>query len=289
MEQKQKNNPKTLIVLTTLLLAAITGGVVLYAKEQNAFDARDRAILKSDSLGSASLDMAKRNKDLSRDLSSCDTKLRNMELNVAELEKNIELKQRELKRAEASGNYQKSQKVNEITRKNSECNKLVADLQKEVARLQSELSEKTTQMLACAVDHRELQSKLNIASRLRVYDIAVHAYKNKKITTRARRVNRLRIDFLIAENRLAESGSRQVFVVLVDPDGKVVSESGKKFQNKEQEKEQVMTASAMVTYNNEDLRSGVDLECNCRFAKGKHRLEFYIDGRLAGKKDFDLR
>lgn len=290
MEHQRKNNLRTLLVLSTLLFISVASGVMFYAHAKTAEDERDRAILRSDSIMSSALSLHKKADYLTNDLAASGNLLRESEKSSNILAEELANKKKELERALASKNDLKTQKqLKNALNKNTECNQRIDALMNDIARLETQLAEKTNQMMALTAEKQDLQSKLGKYSRLRLYDLTVVALKGNRPTARARRVNRLIIEFLMPENTLAQEGSKEITVQIFDPKGKIISENGNKFENKELEKEQVFTGSKTIAYNNQDTKSNIELINNCKLQKGMYRVEMFVDGRSAGRNQFELR
>ena len=100
--------------------------------------------------------------------------------------------------------------------------------------------------------------------------------------------SRLRVEFTLAGNDLAEPGERTVYVRITSPDGYVQSNASAATFEFEGER-LTYTASRDVDYQNEDLAVGVYYNDGAGFTAGTYRVEVYADGRLAGQSDIVLR
>lgn len=115
-------------------------------------------------------------------------------------------------------------------------------LQAEVARLTTEnktlgeekvvltqQKEQLTQDLATTTSVKEeLAKKVDVASTLNAYNFAITPINVKhngseKVSTTAKRVDKMMISFDV-NNRIAESGQTDLYVVVIGPDGKLVSD-----------------------------------------------------------------
>ena len=111
----------------------------------------------------------------------------------------------------------------EIARLTQENQSLTAD---KVA-LTADKEKLTTDLNTTTVAKQELEKKVDVASTLNASNIAITAIKIKKngkekITTTAKRVDKLMISFDV-NNRIIQSGMTDVYVCVIGPDGKPVT------------------------------------------------------------------
>ena len=134
----------------------------------------------------------------------------------------------------------------------------------------------------------ELNNIVRQGSVLRARDISLVALNERgKEITRVKNAARLRADFVMSANELANPGERTIYLRLVSPDGYPLStESVPTF---EYEGERVTySASREVDYQNEDL--GVSIYYAGRgFTAGTYTVQVYCDGYLIGSTELSLR
>jgi hypothetical protein len=102
-----------------------------------------------------------------------------------------------------------------------------------------------------------LEETRNIASTLHVSGINITPLNDKsggkeKETSKAKKVDKLRISFDLDQNRLAPAGEKELFVSITGPDGKPISVSGSgsgTFTSRE-EGEKFFTSKVNVQYEN---------------------------------------
>jgi len=185
----------------------------------------------------------------------------------------------------------------------AELNDKIGNLEAEVARLTQENQVLTTEKQAVTVERdtyrsqkdtletvkKELEYKVNIASTLNAYGIAITPVDERrgkeKVTSKAKRVDKLVISFDV-DNRIAQSGTTEVYVAITDPEGKPVAVealgSGK-FMTRE-EGEKIYTAKMDV-----DLEAGKKKHVefawkqNSDFKKGNYKIEVYHNGFKIGE------
>lgn len=290
MDKREKKIKTSLTILSILLLLALAGDIMFYSKSNDMTKQRNRAVLKSDSIMSLGLSHDKRSESLSSDLNACFSKLTEADALIKKLKEELELKKAELVRAQnIKGESRPRKYVKELEKKNADCAQQVNSLMKEITRLEGQVKELNNTIMSLRADKEDLKSKLDKYKTIKIYDIDITCYKNKRTTSKARKTNRVNISFLLAENELAESGTKEITLLVYSPDGKVISEKGNKFLNNDSGKEQVYSMNKTVNYANQDTKSSIDFECSCKMEKGKHKTELYVDGKLAGKKEFELK
>lgn len=98
-----------------------------------------------------------------------------------------------------------------------------------------------------------------------------------KEVSRVKNASRLRVEFTLAGNDLAEPGERTVYVRITSPDGYVQSNASAATFEFEGER-LTYTASRDVDYQNEDLAVGVYYNDGAGFTAGTYRVEVYADG-----------
>ena len=135
----------------------------------------------------------------------------------------------------------------------------------------------------------ELSTKVRQGAVIRARGIRlVPLNARDKEVSRVKNASRLRVEFTLAGNDLAEPGERTVYVRITSPDGYVQSNASAATFEFEGER-LTYTASRDVDYQNEDLAVGVYYNDGAGFTAGTYRVEVYADGRLAGQSDIVLR
>lgn len=122
-------------------------------------------------------------------------------------------------------------------------------------------------------------SNINIAA------INIKSGGKEKSTETAKRADLLRISFDIDENRIASSGTKEVYVVIIDPKGNVVSIPGTSGTfNSREEGEKVYTSKAQVNYE-QGKRTPVsfDWKQESRYETGDYRIQVYHNGFKIGE------
>ena len=124
------------------------------------------------------------------------------------------------------------------------------------------------------------------ASNFSILGINEKSNGKEKETTTAKRVDKLRISFDIDENRVAQSGSKNIFVCITGPSGKPIAVealgSGK-FSTRDG-KEKYFTQKIDVNYVQGQRQTlSIDWKQNSDFESGNYKIEVYNNGFKIGE------
>ena len=179
----------------------------------------DGSLARLDSMGTINTSLASKLKDKTSEITKTKNQIRSIlnkkNATVAELAKATSLI------AVLNGKITgMEQEVAHLTQENQS---LTADK----VTLTADKEKLTTDLTATTVIKQDLEKKVDIASTLNASNIAITAINVKKngkekITTTAKRVNKLVISFDV-NNRIIQSGMTDVYVVVIGPDGKPIS------------------------------------------------------------------
>ncbi len=134
----------------------------------------------------------------------------------------------------------------------------------------------------------DMDVKLRQGSRVIARDIRLTPLNsNDREVTRVARAARLRVDFILSANALADPGNRAVYVRITGPDGYVLANSSSATFDYEGSAV-VYSAMREVDYQGEDLPVGIYYSGGDKFP-GTFRVEIYMDGLLVGSSEFLLR
>ncbi|RDB03370.1 hypothetical protein [Runella aurantiaca] len=180
-----------------------------------------------------------------------------------------------------------------VTAQNQELSSKVTGLEGEKASLQRTYEDSVGQL---STKNRELAEKVTIASALKAEKIAVNAVSSKGKERdggayRAKRIDKLKVDFDLAANPISPNGEREVYLRILDPEGAVMADmatgSGTFVYSG---RETVYTAKQTLNYSNEGSqgsiiysRGGIPLK------KGEHTIELYCQGFRIGSTTFKVR
>lgn len=154
----------------------------------------------------------------------------------------------------------------------------------------------TTDLAATTVIKEDLTKKVEIASTLNASNIAitpVNVKKNdkEKITSTAKRVDKLLISFDV-NNRIAEPGTTDLYVLVTGPDGKLISAEalGSGTFTTRDEGDKLFTTKLPVTLETATKKTvefaftpGAD------FLQGSYKIQIYQNGFMIGEGARELK
>ncbi len=233
------------------------------------------------------------NETMSSDLNAKNTEIVKMRAEIAKILSNKNATDAELKKAR---------------RMISELNGKVEGLAAEVEKLEGEnqaLSAENTQikkakdevendLLATQASKTQTEQELadtkDVASTLKASNINIIALNEKsggkeKETTSAKKADKLRVNFTIDENRLAKAGPKELFVVITDPTGKIVSYNAGDVFVKRDGQSQLYTTKVSVNYDGgRSLPVSYDWKNDKTFTEGKYTIEIFHNGFKIGEQ-----
>jgi myosin heavy subunit len=193
--------------------------------------------------------------------------------------------------------------INELNEKISGYVVEVETLRGENLQLKTDKQELTVQKEALQVQYDQtsaekkvVEEKLDVASTLNASSInivTIDERRNGKEKEKdvAKRVDKIRLSFNVF-NRVGEEGTKDVYVVITDPTGQVVSNealgSGR-FTTRE-EGERVFTKMTSLTFSaNKSVPVSIEWKPGAKFVEGAYKVEIYNNGFKIGEGSKTLR
>ncbi|MCW3085744.1 MAG: hypothetical protein JWP12_3110 [Bacteroidetes bacterium] len=169
---------------------------------------------------------------------------------------------------------------------------IIAEKDKVSADLTSE-KDKTSKL---SKDKDALQSTVNLGSVLKAENPTVKGVKfksggKKEIeTTKASRVERIKVSFVLGENKIAKKGTKSVYVRIVTPDGKELTKSMDDMNMvKFNGGKGYFAAKQDVSYNNEDVAVDIFCASPAEFVPGKYLINIICDDVVVGESSITLK
>ena len=133
----------------------------------------------------------------------------------------------------------------------------------------------------------ELDTKVRQGAVVRARDIVLSTLnENGKVVTRAARAARLKVDFVLSANELANPGERTVYIRITSPDGYLLTTDAATFDF--EGSPTIYTASREVDYQNEDLEVSIFYK-DSGFIPGNYKVELYMGGYLIGSAEIYVK
>jgi len=140
----------------------------------------------------------------------------------------------------------------------------------------------------------ELAGKVAIASQLKAENIAIKAVNNKgkerESPFKNRQLQKLKIEFNLAENKVAPIEGKKIMIRIIDENNQVIFDvakgSGTFIYNG---KEEFYTASQEILFDNTKQKLTYLYEKGSDYAPGKYAVEVYADNYKIGAGIFEMK
>lgn len=298
----KKDQSKNIIIIVLVLLVIISG-IKLYTDYVDRTKKTEEILL-----------LSTENNELNQRLDSVTYQL---ELRIKEIEKlGGDVKALEAVRdqmiAERNSNKQRTAaEIASLNGKINNLNNLIAQKDQEILELraanqqlfaenqdlkntQAEIEEEVAQL---NIQKQNLQAKVDVASMLKAENISIAAVnsrgKERVETTKDfknRQIERLKVSFNLADNKVAEKGPRNVYVQILDPKGQpifdVAKGSGTFMLNGQ---EQFYTVRQDLIFDNTNQELIFYYEKGTDYVSGNHEVRVFIDNYPAGSKTFTVK
>jgi TolA-binding protein len=183
--------------------------------------------------------------------------------------------------------------VAEIERLQGENQQLTADKQT----LTTQKAELETNLTTTTAAKQAAEEKVDIGSTLHASNFKITAINEKsggkeKATTTAKKADKFRISFDLDENLITPTGEKELYVLVTDPSGKIVQESGLNSGSFTTRKdgEKQFTNKVTVAYE-QGVKKNVsfDLKQSDKYTPGNYKVEVYNNGFKIGESTVVLK
>lgn len=141
--------------------------------------------------------------------------------------------------------------------------------------------------------NEELNIKVKVAASLKTGNVSIMALNVKNngkenSASRASSTDKLRINFSIVQNPLAQKGMYNIYLRVIDPIGNLIIAKNNGIFNAEEEELQYTYKSA-IEFVNDGKTYSIDWSNSGNFQKGNYTVLLYSDGYSMGKGTISLR
>ncbi len=154
--------------------------------------------------------------------------------------------------------------------------------------------EKLTQDLTATTEVKQtLEKKVDVASTLNASNIAitpidVRRNGKEKVNSKAKRVDKLMVSFDV-NNRIAQSGTTDVYVVVIGPDGAPMTSGAETFVTRE-DGDKTFTAKLPVEIETAKKKNvEFAFAPTNKFQEGSYKIQIYQNGFLIGESVRELK
>ncbi len=141
----------------------------------------------------------------------------------------------------------------------------------------------------------ELEGKVRVASALKARDVKVYAVSSKgKVRegdkVRSRRIDKVRVDFMLEKNPLAQQNMKTVYMRVLDPQGATISDTSTGSGTLEYDGETIQyTFAKDVDYTNSNQDVSILYDRSGDFKSGNYSVQLYAEGFLIGEGAFSVK
>jgi len=152
------------------------------------------------------------------------------------------------------------------------------------------VSEKATTL---EKQNQELDTKVKVASAIKIGSANVVAYKIKNSgkesdVTKAKQAQKIKVNFTVASNSVAEKGLHDIYVRIIDPTGNLITQPDSGTFNADSQDLQY-TYKTAIDFKDDGSGYTIDWVNPSPFQKGTYTVLLYADGFTMGKTEFLLK
>jgi len=232
--------------------------------------------------------MTTKNAELDSQLHGKDGEIARLKSQISGILSNSHATQNDLKKAR--------QLINTLNGKVRSYEEQIAELEHKNTELTGQNQVLTKERDSTVQSNIDLKNKGSVlhASNIRLTPIHLkHGGKKEKETGRARKVDVMRITFDIDENRIAESGTKQLFIRILGPDGGLITskEAGSGTLNTADSKSiDYSILKEIALQQNQPVKDViVDWQQAGDYQKGTYNIEIYNGGYKVGNGSVSLK
>jgi hypothetical protein len=287
--QKNKSGLMFILLLVIALLVVVTW---LYIDQRQTTDEIETALtVEKDSLQSHLVQLRDDYDELMTDNDSLNAHL------VGEKEKIDDLLA-EIKTVKATNYVKIKQLQNELgtlrevaksyIKQIDSLNTMNQELVAENILVKNEIKAAKTANVELEEQNKDLSGKVELASTLRTKELSAYPInKRGKENNKLSKIEKIKVEFTLKENVLAEAGERDVYIRIAGPDDYILAKSEDDlFEYKGQEI--VFSAKRPVEYSNHDLDVTIFWDNNGALMAGTYEVHIFADGEEIGNTKFDI-
>ncbi len=167
-------------------------------------------------------------------------------------------------------------------------------LASENRKIKQDLTEQKDKNEGLIMENIKLGNKVAVGARLKADNIYVTGIQNRdggktRETNRVRRIDQIKVEFVLAENFVAEKGDKDFFLRILGPDGETIwseTTGGGKFEF--QGAETPYTSRKRHDFQNTNDKISFFYAKSSEWEKGDYKIEVYAEGFLIGEQKFKL-
>ena len=299
LEQQPRKNSNKIYFLVAVILALLGTNAYLFFKEKKS---NERIVTISDEKSRMQTEIDKIEAELDNSNSA------NIKLSE-EMQKEQDLARTKIAELRAAlkkgqlnqGQLAKAQEdikqlryfVTKYTADISELKKENEALTTERNTLRTTVDSVTTKATDLEKVNEELNTKVKAAAALKTGSVSVTSLRVRNSgketdVTKASTAKKLRVNFSIVNNSIAEKGMHDIYMRIIDPNGNLlISDNGSMFMADDEELQ--YTYKTAVEFANDGKVYSIDWTNPAEFQKGQYTVILYADGYTMGRGSIALR
>ncbi len=287
------------IIIGILLVIVIVQGVKIYLDYKEKVEVKQQLATTEEDLAGTMQKLT----DIQKELDQKIAEIQKLGGDVKELEKakaevETELKRNSKRSAKALQElkdrvegYEKLLKLkDEEMEKLKNVNTQLFSENRNLKTKQNKLSDSITQL---SKNKDDLASKVAIASQLKAENISIKAVnskgKERNSPFKNRHLQKLKVEFNIAENKVAPIEGKKIIIRIIDSNNQVIFDVARGSGNFILDgKEEFYTSAQEILFDNTKQKLTFYYEKGSEYAEGKYMVEVYTEGYLMGKGIFEI-
>ncbi len=299
IEPKKASN-KSSVIIALLLIIVLVQSIKIYLDYKEKVEVKEELATTTEDLASTMQQL----NDVSIELKQKIDEITKLGGDVAELEKAKAEVDAELRRSYA----RRTKDIKELKDRLAGYEELLNQKDEEIEKLKSVNKElfsenrnlKTNQnalndsLNRVTKNKDELATKVAIASQLKAENIVLVSVsskgREKESPFRKKQLEKIKIEFSIAENKVAPIEGKKILIRVIDENGQPIFDttkgSGTFILNG---KEEFYTAAQEILFDNTKQKLIFTYEKGSEYIAGNYKVEIYTDGYLMGLTQFDVK
>jgi DNA repair exonuclease SbcCD ATPase subunit len=298
--EPKKSSNKAGIIIGILLIIVVVQSIKIYLDYQDKVEVKQVLATTEEDLAST----MQRLNDVNLELEQKINEIAKLGGDVTELEKAKAEVMAELKRS----NTRNSKAIKELKDRLSGYEELLKIKDDEIDKLKSVNKElfsenrtlKTKQNVLSDSLNRvtknkeELATKVAIASQLKAENISLVSVsskgREKEPPFRKKQLEKIKIEFTIADNKVAPIEGKQIMIRVIDENGQPIFDTAKGSGTfMVNGKEEFYTAAQEILFDNTGQKLIFTYDKGSEYIAGTYQVEIYTDGYLMGTTKFDVK
>jgi hypothetical protein len=283
---RSETNGNSNKIIIGILIVAIIGSWVYFNYSMNSTKAE--LTIESDTK-IATIDSAKKVLQLQFDAAS----IKVDSLTAANTEMSSDLQNKTIEIGKLKSNIGSILKKKNATEKEiEEAKKMIAELNNQISSLANDLAKAQAENKELNVQNQNLTTQekeriQDIASTLHASSFNIEALRIKddgteKKTNNTRKANAIRVSFQIDKNKITPSGSQDLYICILGPDGNTIIDAGT-LSTREDGQKKFANRMTIKYEQNSVLPISYDIKQGANFTEGEYKIEVYNNGFKIGE------